>query len=49
MWPANAIENLIDEVLSSEIKCMSNSIIAKEQCEKTLFGISNTAKLFSRN
>ena len=49
MWPANVIENLIDEVLSSEIKCMSNSIIAKEQCEKTLFGISNTAKRFSRN
>ena len=49
MWPANAIENLINEVLSSEIKCMSNSIIAKEQCEKTLFGISNTAKRFSRN
>ena len=49
MWPTNVIENIIDEVLSSEIKCMSNSIVAKEQCEKTLFGISNTAKRFSRN
>ena len=48
MWPANVIENLINEVLSSEIKCMTNSIVAKEQCEKTLFGISNTAKRFSR-
>ena len=49
MWPANVIENIINEVLSSEIKCMTNNIIAKEQCEKTLFGISSTAKRFSRN
>ena len=49
MWPANAIENLINEVLSSEIKCMTNNVIAKEQCEKTLFGISSTAKRYSRN
>ena len=49
MWPANVIENIITEVLSSEIKCMTNNIIAKEQCEKTLFGISSTAKRFSRN
>ena len=49
MWPANVIENIITEVLSSEIKCMTNNVIAKEQCEKTLFGISSTAKRFSRN
>ena len=49
MWPANIIDNIINEVLSSEIKCMTNNIIAKEQCEKTLFGISSTAKRFSRN
>ena len=49
MWPANVIENIINEVLSSEIKCMTNNVIAKEQCEKTLFGISSTAKRFSRN
>ena len=49
MWPANVIENIINEVISSEIKCMTNNIIAKEQCEKTLFGISSTAKRFSRN
>ena len=49
MWPANVIENIINEVLSSEIKCMTNNIIAKEQCEKTLFGISSTAKHFSNN
>ena len=49
MWPANVIENIINEVLSSEIKCMSNNIIAKEQCEKTLFEVSSTAKRFSRN
>ena len=49
MWPANVIDNIINEVLSSEIKCMTNNIIAKEQCEKTLFGISSTAKRFSRN
>ena len=49
MWPANIIENIINEVLSSEIKCMTNNIIAKEQCEKTLFGISSSAKRFSRN
>ena len=49
MWPANVIENIINEVLSSEIKCMTNNIIAKEQCEKTLFGISSTAKRYSRN
>ena len=49
MWPANVIDKIINEVLSSEIKCMTNNIIAKEQCEKTLFGISSTAKLFSRN
>ena len=48
MWPANVIENIINEVISSEIKCMTNNIIAKEQCEKTLFGISSTAKRFSR-
>ena len=49
MWPANVIDKIINEVLSSEIKCMTNNIIAKEQCEKTLFGISSTAKRFSRN
>ena len=49
MWPANVIENIINEVLSSEIKCMTNNIIAKEQCEKTLFGISSAAKRYSRN
>ena len=49
MWPANVIDNIINEVLSSEIKCMTNNVIAKEQCEKTLFGISSTAKRFSRN
>ncbi len=49
MWPANIIENIINEVLSSEIKCMTNNIIAKEQCEKTLFEISSTAKRFSSN
>jgi len=49
MWPTNVIENLITEVLSSEVKCMTNNVIAKEQCEKTLFGISSTAKRFSRN
>ena len=49
MWPANVIENIINEVLSSEIKCMKNNLIAKEQCEKTLFGISSTAKRYSRN
>ena len=49
MWPANEIENIINEVLSSEIKCMTNNVIAKEQCEKTLFGISSTAKRYSRN
>tara|TARA_Y100000768_G_scaffold203584_1_gene153174 strand:- start:630 stop:1652 length:1023 start_codon:yes stop_codon:yes gene_type:complete len=49
MWPAKIIENIINEVLSAEIKCMSSNIIAKEQCEKTLFGISNNAKRFSRN
>jgi len=49
MWPANIIENIINEVLSSEIKCMTNNIIAKEQCEKTLFEISSTAKRYSRN
>lgn len=49
MWPANVIENIINEVLSSEIKCMTNNVIAKEQCERTLFGISSTAKRFSRN
>ena len=49
MWPANVIENIINDVLSSEIKCMTNNVIAKEQCEKTLFGISSTAKRFSRN
>ena len=49
MWPANVIENIINEVLSSEIKCMTNNIIAKEQCEKTLFEISSTAKRYSRN
>ena len=49
MWPANVIENIIEEVLSSEIKCMTNNLIAKEQCEKTLFGISSTAKRYSRN
>ena len=49
MWPANEIENIINEVLSSEIKCITNNIIAKEQCEKTLFEISSTAKRYSRN
>ena len=49
MWPANVIENIIEEVLSSEIKCMTNNLIAKEQCEKTLLGISSTAKRYSRN
>ena len=49
MWPANVIENIINEVLSSEIKCMTNNIIAREQCEKTLFGISSAAKRFLRN
>ena len=49
MWPANVIENIINEVLNSEIKCMTSNIIAKEQCEKTLFEISSTAKRFSRN
>jgi len=49
MWPANVIESIINEVLSSEIKCMTNNVIAKEQCEKTLFGISSTAKHFSKN
>jgi len=49
MWPANVIENLISEVLSSEIKCMTNNIIAKEQCEKTLFEISSAARHFSGN
>ena len=49
MWPANIIDKIINEVLSSEIKCMTNNIIAKEQCEKTLFEISSTAKRFSRN
>ena len=49
MWPANLIEDIINEVLSSEIKCMTNNVIAKEQCEKTLFGISSTSKRFSRN
>ena len=49
MWPTNIIDNIINEVLSSEIKCMTNNIIAKEQCEKTLFGISSTARRFSRN
>ena len=49
MWPANMIDNIINEVLSSEIKCMTNNVIAKEQCEKTLFGISSTAKRYSRN
>ncbi len=49
MWPAKKIENIINEVLSTEIKCMSNNVIAKEQCEKTLFEISNTAKRYSRN
>ena len=49
MWPANVIENIINEVLSSEIKCMTNNVIAKEQCEKTLFGISSTARRYLRN
>ena len=49
MWPSHVIENTINEVLSSEIKCMTNNVIAKEQCEKTLFGISSTAKRFYRN
>ena len=49
MWPANVIESIINKVLSSEIKCMTNNVIAKEQCEKTLFGISSTAKRFSKN
>ena len=49
IWPANVIDKIINEVLSSEIQCMTNNIIAKEQCEKTLFGISSTAKRFSRN
>ncbi len=49
MWPANIIENIINEVLNTEIKCMTNNIIAREQCEKTLFGISNNAKRFSKN
>ena len=49
IWPANVIENLINEVLSSEIRCMTNIIIAKEQCEKTLFEISSIAKRYSRN
>ena len=49
MWPANVIENIINEVLSTEIKCMTNNVIAKEQCEKILFGISSTAKRYSRN
>ena len=49
MWPANVIDNIINEVLNSEIKCMTNNIIAKEQCEKTLFGISSTAKRFFGN
>tara|TARA_Y100001970_G_C14120323_1_gene795895 strand:+ start:50 stop:1072 length:1023 start_codon:yes stop_codon:yes gene_type:complete len=49
IWPANVIENIINDVLSSEIKCMTNNIIAKEQCEQTLFKISSTAKHFSRN
>ena len=49
MWPANVIENIIKEVLSSEIKCMTNNLIAKEQCEKTLLEISSNAKRYSRN
>ena len=49
MWPSNVIENIINEVLSSEIKCMTNNLIAKEQCEKTLFGISSIAKHYSKN
>ena len=49
MWPASLIENIIDQVLSSEIKCMTNNIIAKEQCEKTLFRISSAAKRYLRN
>ena len=49
MWPANIIENIINEVLNAEIKCMSNNIIAKEQCEKVLFEVSNNAKRFLRN
>ncbi len=49
MWPANVIESIINEVLSSEIKCMTNNVVAKEQCEKTLFGISSAAKRLSRN
>ena len=49
MWPPNVIENIINEVLSSEIKCMANNAIAKEQCEKILFGISSTARRLSRN
>ena len=49
IWPANVIDKIINEVLSSEIKCMTNNFIAKEQCEKTLFEISSTARSFSRN
>ncbi len=49
MWPANVIENIINEVLSSEIKCITNNVIAKEQCEKTLFEISSAARKYSRN
>ena len=49
MWPANVIENIINEVLTSEIKCMTNNLIAKEQCEKTLLEISSNAKRYSRN
>ena len=49
MWPADMIENIINEVLSSEIKCMTNNVIAKEQCEKTLFRISSTARRYLRN